>query len=360
MGLKSSPSKKNRPLVFVALQLWVLGFLLVLIPMALGGPNSDPFVIDDQGKVICGNAPGLAKDVWNLGQIIQTSLMGRDSRCPLSYPEADEEPNKVDSQYYGVGMISYRGSDCHVGTRKDGRYVEGEGCMGTGHLVLDQDMVISVGHIFWDDKTNSLTKDYVKKFKFFVKVWVPPSQRKDPNKPYEGRAYDIEAIEFLDIAGDLDEVAFIKLKKPVSKEVDGIPIDPEHQIQPMAFEKLDRSQLPKTGMTVAFQGDKVRGRAFKNCEPFELVSAPREFEPNSNVLMTNADIMPGASGSALALLKNGKPHYAAVVVGHRGEEGAGHAGEYVPRGPRPRYNRAIDANSFYDDFMDFRRKYGRN
>ena len=28
-------------------------------------------------------------------------------------------------------------------------------------------------------------------------------------------------------------------------------------------------------------------------------------------------------------------------------------GECAPTGPRPRYNRALDANSFYDDFMTF-------
>ncbi|MCB0367734.1 MAG: hypothetical protein H6624_09465 [Bdellovibrionaceae bacterium] len=369
----------------------VVGLSISVTSLAAGSANSrrGDYVIGDGGSSIyggqftpavlrwtepvdgyhpegCDNSPGLAKNLKQFGQVIPAAIMGRDSRCPLPY---DRTATDVDKMFYGVGAMFYDGRDGACKTNV------GAPCQSTAHLILDGDMVISTAHTFRDSKSGRRMSDAeIRKFTFTTKVWVPEEFRKDPRIPYEFRYYEIDDYEF----GTNDEerepnkdYVFLKLKERVGQRVG--PLDsnwreirsqrievPESRLsQPLPFKRVDRSKLPNVVMTVGFSNDKGV-EVQKNCEPFGL------YDPSSNhpgarypgLLPHDGDTLGVSSGSSLSMLVGDRPHFVAL---HRGTYGDGV--RFPERGDfniNRRFNEAIDGNTFYNHFMEFRRKWGRN
>ncbi|MCC7405983.1 MAG: hypothetical protein IT288_16440 [Bdellovibrionales bacterium] len=313
----------------------------------------------------CDNNPGLRKNLEQFGRFIPAAIMGNDDRCPLSYaPNAPE----IERQFYGVVDIYY--------AAKDGKCVKSGGaCESTGNLVVDNDIVIASAHGFRDEKTGRrLTLDEIRRgFKFTIKVWVPPSARYRQDEPYEYRSYRAQDVEFgsSDERGDTgNDVAFIRLDRPVGVRVGPTDdqgaedlsraevVSREKVVKPLPFRRFDRSAVPNIVMTAGFQADKTDGDAYKNCRPFQLYEIPPSSSKakGQNILAHDGDTNGVASGSALALMVDGRPHFAALHIGAHGATNI-HEGEFdIDR----RFNFAIDGQSFYDRFMQFRRRYGRN
>ncbi|MCB0367648.1 MAG: hypothetical protein H6624_09530 [Bdellovibrionaceae bacterium] len=312
----------------------------------------------------CDNSPGLAKNLKQFGQVIPAAIMGRDSRCPLPY---DRTATDVDKMFYGVGAMFYDGRDGACKTPAGGP------CQSSSHLVMDGDMVITTAHTFRDHRSGRrMTDQEIKKFTFSVKVWVPESVRKNPAEPYEWRYYEIEDYEF----GTNDEerephkdYAFIKLKERVGARVgpldqnwkeiksQAVAVPKDKQVPVLPFKKIDRKTLPNVVMTVGFSGDK-KIVVQKNCEPFKLYEVPSDHQLNglNGIVIHDGDTFSISSGSALAMLAANRPHFVAV---HRGYYPAG-TPDYGEFDLYRRGNFAINGNSFYDHFMEFRRKFGRN
>ncbi|MBK8204778.1 MAG: hypothetical protein IPK68_21545 [Bdellovibrionales bacterium] len=62
---------------------------------------------------------------------------GNDSRCPFFF---DENSSEEDKALFGVGEIGDYSRKCRA---------KGGGiCSGTGHLVMDGDILISAAHVF--------------------------------------------------------------------------------------------------------------------------------------------------------------------------------------------------------------------
>ncbi|MCB0386666.1 MAG: hypothetical protein KDD43_14835, partial [Bdellovibrionales bacterium] len=208
---------------------------------------------------------------------------------------------------------------------------------------------------------------------FSVKVWVPQQFRKNPNEPYEFRYYEIEDYEFGTSDEDREpnkDYAFIKLKERVGARVgpldqnwkeiksQALPVPKDKQVPVLPFKKLERKALPNVVMTVGFSADK-KFEVQKNCEPFKFYSVPsgtHKLQGVPGLLIHDGDTYSVSSGSALTLLAGDIPHFAAL---HRGFYPSG-TPDYGEFDLYRRGNFAIDGNSFYDHFMEFRRKFGRN
>jgi len=110
-------------------------------------------------------------------------------------------------------------------------------------------------------------------------------------------------------------------------------------------------------MSVGFQGDKG-WKVQKNCEPFKFYKVPQRghtLNDHPGTIIHDGDTLDVSSGSALVMLVDGKPHFTGV---HEGSYpgGVSDEGEFdlYRRG-----NFGVDSNSFYEEFMAFRRKWGR-
>lgn len=315
------------------------------------------------------NNPGLRKNLEQFGRFIPTAIMGNDDRCPLSYaPNAPE----IERQFYGVGSFYYDGNDGGC------LFPNGKSCESTGHLVMDADMVIASGHGFVDPRTGRrVPKDSIlRNFRFAVKEWIPEQLREDQRVAYEYRYYEIEDIEFGDTTDysslNSKDYAFIKLKRRVGEVVSRVDADgreigsdrfrvpPERQVRPLPFRRFDRRSVPNVVMTVGFQADK-EGDAQKNCRPFSFHDftgeSPTRFAQNRAALIAHdGDTNGVASGSALTLMVGGRPHYAGLHIGAYPQGGL-HQGNFNIANY---FNVAIDGQSFYDRFMQFRRRFGRD
>lgn len=317
----------------------------------------------------CENNPGLRKNLEQFGRFIPAAIMGNDDRCPLSYaPNAPE----IERQFYGVGSFYYDGNDGGC------LFPNGKSCESTGHLVMDGDMVIASGHGFVDPRTGRrVPKDSIlRNFRFAVKEWIPEQLREDRRVAYEYRYYEIEDIEFGDTTDysslNSKDYAFIKLKRRVGEIIsrvdadgreigsDRVRVPPERQVRPLPFRRFDRRSVPNVVMTVGFQADK-EGDAQKNCQPFSFheftwESPTRFAQDRAALLAHDGDTNGVASGSALTLMVDGRPHFAGLHIGAYPQGGL-HQGNFNIANY---FNVAIDGQSFYDRFMQFRRRFGRN
>ncbi|MBK8204385.1 MAG: hypothetical protein IPK68_19440 [Bdellovibrionales bacterium] len=281
------------------------------------------------------------------GRFIRTAIMGSDDRCRLSY---GSQATAIEKAFYGVGAFYPPSSNTSAPT--DNHYNK-----GTGHLVESRDLVVTAAHNF----RKRGTSDYGdwKKYKFFVKVWVPEEKRRILDRPYEFRAFGIKRICFgvknANI-GDYRDFALLQLAERVSEVVDGIPVDPQHWIEPLAFDGRARESFPNVAMTVGFHRDK-KWVAQKNCKPFSLFDQTPDISPSflsserrRGLLITNGDFMKRSSGSSIALLdEKGKPHLAAILGGDFADA------PKVNFDGRDQFNYAIDAKEFYSEFVGFRK-----
>ncbi|MBK7843468.1 MAG: hypothetical protein IPJ71_07200 [Bdellovibrionales bacterium] len=281
------------------------------------------------------------------GRFIQTAIMGTDDRCPLSY---GSQATPIEKAFYGVGALY--APRTYTSTATENQHSN----KGTGHLVGRRDLVVTAAHIF----RNPVTRVYGdwRKYKFYVRVWVPEENRKSPDRPYEFRPFGIKRICFgskSGVEGDFRDFALLQLDERVSEVVDGIPVDPQHWIEPLAFDGRGRESFPNFAMTVGFHRGK-KWRAQKNCKPFSLFDQTSEVSPSflsserrRGLLMTDGDFVERSSGSSIALLdERGRPHLAAIL-----------AGEFVnaPKvnfNGRDQFNYAVDAKEFYNEFVSFR------
>ncbi|MBK7842089.1 MAG: hypothetical protein IPJ71_00120 [Bdellovibrionales bacterium] len=277
-------------------------------------------------------------------QFLNTSILGEDSRCPLPY---DSKASKLDRMFYGVGIILNTSGSCR--TESHSR------CQGTGHLVVDRDLVVTAAHIFRDfrSKRNDSWKDFV----FYIKIWIPEKLRKIPTEAYEFRGYEIRNIYFgteSGFTGHGMDYAFIQLSSSVSEQVEGISIPEEQWIQPLSFRGNHWKTLSNIAMSVGFHWDKDWVPQ-KNCSPFRLY----EFDKNHpfvhpaqrrNLLMHDGDLVENSSGSAITLLnETGNPELVAIAAG---QVTSSEKGDFDKE---TRFNFAIDANGFYQEFVRFRK-----
>lgn len=281
------------------------------------------------------------------GRFIQTAIMGTDDRCPLSY---GSQATAIEKAFYGVGALYAPRTDRSAET-------ENQHYKGTGQLVGSRDLVVTAAHLFRNPVTR-VHGDW-KKYKFFVRVWVPEEKRKSLGRPYEFRPFEIKRICFgakSSMDGDYRDFAFLQLAERVSEVVDGIPVDPQHWIEPLAFEGRPKESFPNIAMTVGFHRDK-KWVAQKNCKPFSIFDQTSEVSPGffsserrRGLLMTDGDFVERSSGSSIALLDEmGKPHLAAISTGESA------SAPKVNFNGRDQFNYAVDAKEFYNEFVGFRK-----
>ncbi|MCB0362537.1 MAG: hypothetical protein KDD35_07440 [Bdellovibrionales bacterium] len=314
-------------------------------------PESERTVTDFVSD--CDNSPGLQRNADQFG-FIKTALMGKDGRCSLEYSESNKSK---DSKLFGVGGFFALDGPC----KKE----DGKTCTGTGHLVLDQDLVITAAHVFQLPGTD-VPVDF-RSFRFVAKVWIPKQLRKDPNIAYEPRIYEIEDVHFgrADAGkSDTKDYAFVKLKERVGEFIGSgvysankskkIRVSEGKWIKPLPFTKLfDSEKFNKPASTVGFHFDK--SDAQKNCEPNQMFKHPEI----PGLVVFNGDTLGGASGSAVAVPdRNNILTFAAIFTG-----------QSIPYSQTEfegdfdlarRYNYGIDGNEIYDEFMRYRKqKLGR-
>lgn len=280
------------------------------------------------------------------GRFIQTAIMGSDDRCRLSY---GSQATDVEKAFYGVGAFYLPSSNASAPTVNHHD-------KGTGHLVGSRDLVVTAAHIF--RKRGTSDHSNWKKYKFFVRVWVPEQMRKSLDQSYEFRSFGIKRICFgakTATIGHDHDFAFIQLSERVSEVVDGIPVDPQHWIEPLAFDGRARERFPNVAMTVGFHSDK-KWVAQKNCKPFSLFDRTPDVTPTflspqmRGLLVTDGDFIKRSSGSSIALLdEKGKPHLAAILTGEFAD------GPKVNFDGRYQFNYAVDAKEFYKEFVEFRK-----
>jgi hypothetical protein len=310
----------------------VLGLIAVGFSTAFGGEMDEMVESDDSDLD---------------GRFIQTAIMGSDDRCRLSY---GSQATAIEKAFYGVGAFYLPSSNTSAPT--DNHYNK-----GTGHLVGSRDLVVTAAHNF--RKRGTSDHGDWKKYKFYVRVWVPEQRRKSLDRPYEFRSFGIKRICFgakTATIGHHHDFAFLQLSERVSEVVDGIPVDPQHWIEPLAFDGRARESLPNVALTVGFHTDK-KWVAQKNCKPFSLFDQTPDISPSflsserrRGLLITNGDFMKRSSGSSIALLdENGKPHLAAILTGELAD------GPNVNFDGRYQFNYAIDAKEFYKEFVGFRK-----
>lgn len=308
------------------------------------------------GLLMVGYSPAFCEEMDGIGELdesdsqgrfVRTAIMGSDDRCPLPY---GSRATAIDKAFYGVGALYAPRSDSSA-------KAELQGGKGTGHLVGSRDLVVTTAHIFRDP----VTKSYVdwRKYRFYVRVWVPEEKRQTPDRPYEFRSFGIKRICFgvkNSIVGDYRDFAFLQLNERVSEVVDGIPVDPQHWIEPLAFEGRPRESFPNVAMTVGFHSDK-KWVAQKNCGPFSLFDqtpdVSRSFlstQRRRELLLTNGDFVTRSSGSSITHLdENGKPHLVAILGGEFADA------PKVNFNGRDQFNYAVDAKEFYNEFVDFKK-----
>ena len=204
---------------------------------------------------------------------------------------------------------------------------------------------------------------------------MPQKLRKNVSKPYEFREHEIEEVQFgnfneMESDSSHKDYAFVKLKERVGQLVrraDGQGRESGHRqkvpqsrlIQPLPFKKFDREKIPNVGMYVGFQKDK-KWEVQKNCEPFKFYQAPQGEGHNLSLspgtILHDGDTTNRSSGSALTLLIDGQPHFTGV---HVGSYSSGAINSEEDFDLYRRFNYGVDSNSFYEEFMAFRQKWGR-
>jgi hypothetical protein len=293
--------------------------------------------------------------------------MGNDGRCPFFF---DENSSEEDKALFGVGEFFDFSRKC--------RAKLGGICGGTGHLVMDGDILITAAHVFLNHIDGEIDKySDGKGFKFSTKVWIPKELRKDPDVAYEVRSYEIESIQYGSRnPRDLDhkDYAFVKLKEPVGvavgrRDANGkfgkkVSVDRRYWPKPLPFKLLDDTRFSRkiqmVGMRESENGKIKESPFFKNCEPFRIYRDPHsDVGPAfKNVLIHDGDTLDRSSGSALAVRdEQGVLTFTGVNV----------AGQILPTETETegdfhienRRNFAIDGNSFYEEFINFRKKFGR-
>ncbi len=316
----------------------VLGLIAVGFSAAFGGE------VDEMGEM---------DESDSEGRFIQTAIMGSDDRCPLSY---GSQATAVEKAFYGVGAL-FRPSSKTSASTDNHDNTDNYDNKGTGHLVGSRDLVVTAAHNF--RKIGTSDHSNWKKYKFYVRVWVPEQRRKSLDRPYEFRSFGIKRICFgakTATIGHHHDFAFLQLSERVSEVVDGIPVDPQHWIEPLAFDGRARESFPNVAMTVGFHRDK-KWVAQKNCKPFSLFDQTPDISPSflsserrRGLLITNGDFMERSSGSSITLLdENGKPHLAAIQTGESSD------GPKVNFNGRDQFNYAVDAKDFYKEFVGFRK-----
>ncbi len=315
----------------------------------------------------CENSPGIEKNLQQIGRFIPTAIMGNDSRCPFFF---DENSSEEDKALFGVGEIGDYSRKCRA---------RGGGiCAGTGHLVMDGDILITAAHVFLNHIDGEIDKySDGKGFKFSAKVWIPKELRKDPDVAYEWRSYEIESIQY----GSLNprelrhkDYAFVKLKEPVGvsvgkRDANGkigkkVAVDRKYWPKPLPFKPLDDTRFSKKIEMVSLRDEngKIKDSSFyKNCEPFRIYRDPHsDLGPAiKNLLIHDGDMLDGSSGSALAVRdEQGVLTFTGVNVADRLLPGASLTeGDFHIEN---RVNFAVDGNSFYEEFINFRKKFGRS
>jgi hypothetical protein len=293
--------------------------------------------------------------------------MGNDGRCPFFF---DENSSEEDKALFGVGEIGDYSRKCRA---------KGGGiCSGTGHLVMDGDILITAAHVFLNHIDGEIDKySDGKGFKFSAKVWIPRELRKDPDVAYEWRSYEIESIQY----GSLNprellykDYAFVKLKEPVGvsagrRDANGkigkrVSVDRKYWPKPLAFKPLDDTRFSKKIEMVSLRDEngKIKDSPFyKNCEPFNIYRDPHsDLGPAiKNLLIHNGDMLDGSSGSALAVRdEHGVLTFTGVNVADRLLPDASLTeGDFHIEN---RVNFAVDGNSFYEEFINFRKRFGRS
>ena len=321
----------------------------------------EPFYPDSERKVTdfvsdCDNSPGLQRNADQF-EFIKTAIMGKDNRCPIEYgPGASNE----DKAFYGTGVLFDYSGEC--------RNLQGARCSGTANLVIDGDIAISAAHVFRDERSGRYVDG--KGYQFTIKVWVPPELRLDPNQAYEPRWYEIEEVTY----GSLNpndfptkDYAFIKLKERAGKVVrkrtrDGklvgksVKVSDRYLVKPLPFKPLDQKKKKKNASIMGFHQD--RGAvAQKNCAPSRIMKSGKH---GQEVLLFNGDMVSMSSGSAIAVPdEDGNLTFAALNIGDVLPEGQTEF-DQIDFDPNGRYNVALDGDSFFDEFLAFRRKYGRD
>lgn len=277
------------------------------------------------------------------GEFTKTAILGEDSRCPLEYgPQASE----IEQMFYGVGLFINTTGTCRTPSNNF--------CQGTGHLLVDRDLVITAAHIFRDFKTKK--SDSWRDFVFYIKVWIPEEMRKISSEAYEFRPYKIKNLYLgteSSFMGHGWDYAFVQLSSPVSEVVDGSPVPSRHWLQPLAFRNLNWKSFPNLAMSVGFHWDRD-WIAQKNCSPFQLY----DFEENhfftypaqrKHLLMHDGDMVENSSGSAITLLNEyGRPELVAIATGQVTSSDEGNFDS------KSRFNFAVEAQSFYKEFFRFR------
>lgn len=312
-----------------------------------------PFFPDQSSKMTdsteCGNSSGIKKILKELG-FIETALMGEDHRCDLSYEvDAPEEEKDL----YGVGAFFAVGGPCKISDTKV--------CNGAGHLVIDQDLVVTAAHIFQNMETHEPV-DF-KDFRYVAKVFIPMKFRIDPRIAYEPRIYEIESVHFgrRDAhTSDPKDYAFVKLKERVgefigagidsSRQSKRTRVDESNWIRPLPFRKLsDKERFGKPAMTVGTHFDKADIQ--KNCEPNWLFKHPDK----AGMVAFDGDMLGGSSGSSISVRdEDNILTFAAMFTGDSIPYSATeYSGDFDLR---YRYNYGIDGNEIYDEFMLYRKK----
>jgi hypothetical protein len=314
----------------------------------------------------CENSPGIEKNLRQIGRFIPTAIMGNDGRCPFFF---DENSSEEDKALFGVGEIGDYSRKCRA---------KGGGiCTGTGHLVMDGDIVITAAHVFLNHIDGEIDKySDGKGFKFSTKVWIPKELRQDPDVAYEGRNYEIESIQYGSLNPrdpDHKDYAFVKLKEPVGvsvgkRDANGkigkkVAVDRKYWPKPLAFKPLDDTRFSRKIEMVSLRDEngKIKDSPFyKNCEPFNIYRDPHsDLGPAvKNLLILDGDTLDRSSGSALAVRdEQGVLTFTGINV----------SGQILPTETETegdfhienRRNFAIDGNSFYEEFINFRKKFGR-
>ncbi|MCB0362755.1 MAG: hypothetical protein KDD35_08530 [Bdellovibrionales bacterium] len=304
----------------------------------------------------CGEIPVFQKNVEQF-RFIEAAMMGKDDRCLLRYGQDADEKDKA---LYGVGQFYDAGGKCAS--------IEGNKCSGAGHLVLDQDMVITSSHLFLDERSNKYTDG--EGFQFWIKVWIPVALRENPQVAYEFRPYEVEKVE-IHRKSKWDpkskDFAFVKLKEKVGERVGRKlgknkygkkkEVDKSQLVKPLPFKILGDDRFQKDALMAAFHIDKDNGNvAYKNCVPFGIRQDP-DFEGQLN---HDGDMVDLSSGAAIAIPdERGILTFAGVNVTDMMLPGQTQF-DNLPYDYPNRYNIAVDGNAIYSEFMRFRRQFGRS
>ena len=134
------------------------------------------------------------------------------------------------------------------------------------------------------------------------------------------------------------------------REIDRELVPREFWLKPLSFKPLGDAHFGVDVYTAGFHGD-IEGGPHKNCEQNRLF---RHRNGQNDLLAFNGDVMEMASGSAISVKGKGDElSLAAVLIGQISPEGSSdYEGEFDVK---TRFNYAVNADIFYDDFMAYRR-----